>query len=344
MAKDFYSILGVSKSATQDEIKKAFRKKAHQYHPDKEGGDEKKFKEINEAYQTIGNKEKRAQYDQFGANFDSSKFGQGGFSSQGGQSSGFNWQDFARQYGDQQGSYQSNVNFEDFGDIFGDIFGFSAGGGRGRSRGGKANTTGEDIQVQMTIDFREAVFGAEKIIILEKMEVCDKCLGKGYEDGTKIITCPQCNGTGQIQQTQRTIFGVFSTATVCPTCKGQGKKPEKYCPKCHGDGRIKTKKEVKIKIPAGILEGETIKVSEQGNVGLKGSRAGDLFISFSVKDDNEFKRDNYNILSKVEINISQASLGDKIQINTLDGLVNLKIPAGTQSEKYLFCAERAFRF
>ena len=322
MPKDYYSLLGIDKKASQDEIKKAFRKKAHEHHPDKGNGSDAKFKEVNEAYQTLGNKEKRAQYDQFGTTFDSAGMG-------GGQG-GFNWQDFAKQYGGQQRGYQTNANFEgiDLGDIFGDLFG----GGRRSSRSRSASG-GEDIQIQMTIDFREAVFGAEKIISLDKQDSCDKCSGKGYESQTKIITCPQCNGSGQIQQTQRTIFGVFSSASVCPTCKGEGKKPEQYCSKCYGEGRVKTKKEIKITIPAGIDTGQTIKISEQGNAGVKGSVSGDLYISFNIKPDKEFTRENYNILSKTEINISQASLGDKIEINTLDGLVNLKIPAGTQSGK-----------
>ena len=321
MPKDYYSILGVDKKSSQDEIKKAFRKKAHEHHPDKGGGDDSKFKEINEAYQTLGNKEKRSQYDQFGTTFDSAGMG-------GGQG-GFNWQDFARQQGGQQGGYQTNANFEgiDLGDIFGDLFG----GGRRSSRTHSAS--GEDIQIHMTIDFREAVFGSEKNISLDKQDKCDKCSAKGYEDKTKVITCPQCNGSGQVQQTQRTMFGVFSSASVCPTCKGEGKKPENYCSKCHGEGRNKTKAELKITIPAGINVGQTIKITEQGNVGPKGSMAGDLYISFNIKEDKEFIREEYNILSKVEINMSQAALGDKIEINTLDGSVNLKIPSGTQSGK-----------
>ncbi|MFH1610849.1 MAG: molecular chaperone DnaJ [Patescibacteria group bacterium] len=323
MAKDYYSILGVDRKSSQDEIKKAFRKKAHEHHPDKGNGDDTKFKEVNEAYQTLGNKDKRAQYDQFGTTFDSAGMGGGG-------QGGFNWQDFAKHYGGQQQSYRTNINFEDIGDIFGD-FGDLFGRGQRSSR--TRSASGEDIQIHMTIDFREAVFGAEKIISLDKQDSCDKCSGKGYEDKTKIITCPQCNGSGQIQQTQRTMFGVFSTASVCPTCKGEGKKPEQYCSKCHGEGRTKIKRELKITIPAGIDTGQTIKISEQGNVGSKGSMSGDLYISFDIRSDKEFTRENYNILSKIEINISQASLGDKIEINTLDGLVNLKIPSGTQSGK-----------
>ncbi|MFH1457497.1 MAG: molecular chaperone DnaJ [Patescibacteria group bacterium] len=333
MAKDYYSILGVNKGDSQDEIKKAFRKKAHEFHPDKQNGNEAKFKEINEAYQTLGDKDKRAQYDQFGTTFDSAGMGGGGQGGFGGQ--GFNWQDFARQYGgQQQGNYRTNINFEDIGDIFGDIgdmFGFSTGRTRGSAR--TSAQSGEDIQIQMTIDFREAVFGTEKIISLNKYDKCSRCNGQGYESNSKIITCPQCKGTGQIQHVQRTIFGAFSTASVCPTCKGQGKKPESYCSQCRGAGRVKSKSQIKITIPAGINTGETIKISEQGNAGSKAGRPGDLYISFDIKPDKEFTRENYDILSKIEINISQASLGDKIEVETLDGPVSLKIPSGTQSGK-----------
>lgn len=342
MAKDYYSILGVQKSASQDEIKKAFRNLAHEHHPDKSGGNESKFKEINEAYQVLGNKEKRAQYDQFGTTFDSAGMaGGGGF---GGQ--GFNWQDFARQYGGAQGfsargesayggnfgqdEFRTNINFEDMGDIFGDIgdlFGFGTTRNRSRSR---AQVSGEDISVEMIIDFREAVFGAEKMIELNKLERCEKCQGKGYEAGTKIITCPECHGRGQTQETRRTFFGAFSTMSVCRTCQGEGKKPESFCAKCHGTGRIKNKKEIKIKIPAGISEGETIRIEGEGSAGAKSSPAGDLYLSFHIRPDRELERDGYNILSQVEISMVQATLGDKILINTVDGQVELKIPAGTQ--------------
>jgi len=334
MAKDYYSILGVDKKATQEEIKKAFRSKAHQYHPDKKDGNEAKFKEVNEAYQTLGNKEKRSQYDQFGTTFDSAGFGGAGM---GGGAGGFNWQDFARQYG--SGGFRTNVNFDDLGglgDIFGDLFGMSGsafgGGGGGRRRHARGQT-GEDIQISLTIDFREAVFGAEKNIRLDKLETCAKCGGQGYEAGTKIVNCLQCKGSGQISQTQRTILGTFSSTTICPKCQGEGKKPESYCSACHGGGRVKDNQEIKITIPAGISAGESIRISGAGNAGPKGAPAGDLYISFNIRPDNEFTRDGYNILSSTEINISQAALGDKIEINTLDSPVKLKIPAGTQSNK-----------
>jgi len=331
MSKDYYNILGVSKSATQQEIKKAFRKKAHEYHPDKKTGDEAKFKEINEAYQVLGNETKRKQYDQFGTAFNgatgnSGRGGQGGFSD-----AGFNWQDFARQAGSQSGfgGYRTNVNFEDFdlGDIFGDFF-----GGRSQSRT-RSNQSGSDLEYQLDISLRESAFGAEKKINIKKLETCPNCSGKGYESSAKIITCPQCNGRGRIISSQRTIFGSFQTETICPTCQGQGKKPDKFCPKCHGQGRVETAKQLDIKIPAGINNGESIKISGQGEAGIKGASSGDLFITFRIKPDPKFRRKGYDIISQQEINIAQAALGDKIKVETLDGYGTLKIPSGTESGK-----------
>ncbi|MDD5289673.1 MAG: molecular chaperone DnaJ [Patescibacteria group bacterium] len=336
--KNYYDTLGVSKTATSDEIKKAFRKLAHEHHPDKKGGNEAKFKEINEAYQVLGNEEKRKQYDQFGQTFSN---GAGGFNAGGFNGQGFNWQDFARQAGGQGNFGGQNFDF-DLGDIFGDFFsarGGSAFGGGGRHKRGQQRS-GEDIEVQINIGFREAVFGAEKIISLERQDVCEKCNGKGHEAGVKIITCPECKGVGQVRQEQRTIFGVFASVGVCPTCAGVGKKPEKFCSKCHGAGRTKNKKEIKIEIPAGIDEGQSIKISNAGNAGEKGSAAGDLYISFQIRPDKIFTREGENILTKIEINIAQAALGDKIEVETLDGIVEMKIPEGTQSGKIFILKDR----
>lgn len=335
--KDYYDILGVQKSASQDEIKKAFRKLAHEHHPDKTGGNEAKFKEINEAYQALGNEEKRKQYDQFGQTFNNA----GGFGAgQGFGGQGFNWQDFAKQYGSGQG-FRTNINFEDLdfdlGDVFGDFF-----GGRGRRTGRRSSRseTGEDIEIQMTIDFKEAIFGAEKFIALEKNDICDRCAGSGSEPNSKIITCPECKGTGEVRETQRTIFGMFATSHVCPTCGGVGKKPEKFCSKCHGDGRVKNKKEIKITVPAGIDEGQQIKITGQGNAGQKGALAGDLYISFKINPDRNFQREDQNIISKIEINITDATLGAKIEVETIDGPVILKIPEGTQSGKIFILKDK----
>src|SRR4030042_2478462 len=291
MSKDYYNILGVSKSASKDEIKKAFREKAHLYHPDKPGGDEKKFKDINEAYQVLGNDEKRGQYDQFGATFDQ----QGGF----GHAMG--WEDFMRAARQGGGTY-SNVNYDmgDLGDILGDLFGGGFGVGASTRRR-KTSTRGRDIEVDLNLEFKEAVFGAEKIIELYKLTTCDKCQGNGAEPGTKIITCRTCEGQGHCRTVQRTILGQIQTVRDCPDCQGEGKKHEKACSKCAGQGRLKTKVDLPVKIPAGIDNGVSLKMSGQGEAGIKGGKAGELYIHVHVKEDPYFKREDDNILTSIEI-------------------------------------------
>ena len=325
MAKDYYSILGVNKSATADDIKKAFRQKAHQYHPDKSTGDEAKFKEINEAYQVLGNEQKRKQYDQFGGTFDGAGFSSGA----GAGFSGFNWQDFMRQNADQTGGFRTNVNFNGFdfdaGDVFGDFFG-------GRSRQSQSRPTGQpgaDLEYKMEIDLKESAFGGERMINFDQLALCGHCQGKGYDSSAKVITCPQCHGSGQVVQSA--FGGMFQTRAVCPTCQGEGKKPDKFCAKCHGQGRVRQTRQLKIKIPAGINRGETIRLSGAGEAGVKGGPNGDLYITFAIKPDNYFKRQGYDILSVQSIDIVQAALGDKIDVDTLDGAVRLKIPSGTES-------------
>jgi len=317
MGKDYYNILGVEKNASQEEIKKAFRKKAHECHPDKKGGNEEKFKEANEAYQVLGDAKKRSQYDQFGSTFEQAR-GQGGFS-------GFEgFRDFS---GFTNGF---NVDGDDLGDIFsgiGDIFGF--GGGRSRS---KRPSRGNDIQVILTIEFNEAVFGVEKELNLRKKVVCDKCKGNGAEQGSKIETCKTCGGSGRITGVQRTILGNMQVQTTCGDCGGEGKKYDKPCKKCAGMGISEEISNLKIKIPAGIDNGETIRLSGQGEAGAKGASAGDLYLKIRVNPDNRFERDGYDIRSKAEINFTQAALGDKIEIITVSGDIKLKIPAGTQSD------------
>ena len=316
MSKDYYNILGVSKGASQDEIKKAFRKKAHQFHPDKKNGDEAKFKEANEAYQVLGNEKKRAQYDQFGSSFEQAQAG-GGFS-------GFDgFRDFS---GFSEGQ---NIHMEDLGALFGgigDMFGFG-GGGRGRTRTRK----GADIQVALVIDFNDAVFGAEKEIKLNKTVVCDKCKGNGAEPGSKIEICKTCNGKGQTVRVQRTILGNMQVRAECSDCAGEGKTYSQKCTKCHGMGAHKELVNLKIKIPAGIDNGGVIRLTGQGEAGLKGAPAGDLYLQIQVKKDPRFIREGDNILSDIFISFTQAALGDKIDVDTVDGLVKLKIPEGTQS-------------
>jgi len=315
MSKDYYNILGVGKDASQDEIKKVFRKKAHECHPDKKGGDEAKFKEVNEAYQVLGNEKKRAQYDQFGSVFEHAQSG-GGFQ-------GFNgFRDFS---GFANGF---NVEYEDLGDVFsglGDIFGFGGAKRTARKR------RGSDMQTILTIDFNEAVFGAEKEINLRKKVKCDHCKGNLAEPGTKIETCKVCGGRGRVNKVQRTILGNIQVQAVCDNCAGEGKVYAKKCTKCAGTGAVMETVNLKVKIPAGINNNETIRLSGQGEAGEKGAGDGDLYIKILLKPDSRFERIGYDIKTKIEISFTQAVLGDKINIETVDGLVKLKIPAGTQS-------------
>lgn len=322
MSKDYYNTLGVNKNASQDEIKKAFRKKAHVYHPDKKGGDEAKFKELNEAYQVLGDSKKRAQYDQFGSAFEHAQ-GRGGFS-------GFDgFRDFSGftngfSQGGQGGGFR--VDMDDLGDIFssvGDIFGF--GGGKRRAR------QGNDIQAILTIEFSEAVFGVEKEISLRKKVVCDKCRGNLAEPGTKIETCKECGGSGRTTKVQRTILGNMQVQIVCERCQGEGKTYVKKCAKCSGSGIIQELATIKVKIPAGIDSGEAIRLASQGEAGEKGASAGDLYLKVRVNPDKRFEREGYNIRSQKEISFTQAALGDKIDIETVYGQIKLKIPQGTQS-------------
>ena len=331
MPKDYYNLLGVNKSASDEDIKRAFRKLAHQHHPDKSGGNEAKFKEINEAYQVLGNKEKRTQYDQYGTTFEDAARGggAGGWQDFSRQAGGFNWSDFFRQgqAGGPQGQEQE-FDFGDIGDIFGDMFGFG-GGKRGRARKAKAR----DIQVNMKIDFKEAISGAEKLVDLYKTVACQKCGGTGAEPGAKVETCQTCGGAGQVQRIQNSFFGQIRSNVVCPTCQGEGKVVAKKCAQCRGTGTVKDTKRIKINIPAGIDSGQSIRLAGQGEAGAKGGRPGDLFIEIEVIPDPQFKRDGQDIYTEKEISFSQAALGFSLEIETVDGPVKLKIPAGTQSEK-----------
>ncbi|MFA5358948.1 MAG: molecular chaperone DnaJ [Patescibacteria group bacterium] len=321
MSKNYYETLGVPKTASADEIKKAFREKAHLYHPDKKGGDEAKFKEINEAYQALGNPEKRKQYDQFGQTFN----GAGGPGA-----GGFNWQDFARQGG--HSSSGANFDFGDLGDIFGgfgDIFGFGGGGGKRSSQ----PTKGRDIEAEIDITFEESIFGAEKTVDLKKNIVCDTCEGSGAKPGSKITTCPTCGGRGQVEQVQRTFIGNIRSVGVCPQCDGEGKVFEKPCESCGGKGIKTGKEQIKIKIPAGISDGQSIRLSGKGEAGERGVPAGDLYITVNVYKNNRFDRRGDDIWNKASITFRQAALGDKIDVDTVHGPVKLSIPAGTQSGK-----------
>lgn len=309
--KDLYEILGVPKEASEEDIKRAFRKLAHQYHPDKQGGDAEKFKEINAAYQVLGDKQKRQQYDQFGTTFDQS--GAPGF-------------DFSQGFG---GFGQGGVKFDfgdvgGLGDIFGDIFGGASGGG------GRREARGRHIEMDVRLTFKEAVFGAEKEMRINRNLVCPDCEGTGAEKGSKSIDCVQCGGTGRVTQVQQTVFGTFQTARTCPRCQGRGKVAEKACHRCGGETIIKGSKELKLKIPAGVSDGEVLRVGGEGEPGEHGARAGDLYVNLRVAADPQFTRQGSDILSKMEISVPLAALGGTVAVETVDGKVDLKIPAGTQ--------------
>src|SRR3989338_4614222 len=311
MSKDYYKVLGVDRGASQEEIKKAFRKLAHQYHPDKATGDAEKFKEIGEAYGVLSDVDKRRKYDQFGsAAFD----GSGGFGGHQG-SGGFG-----------QGGFDfSNVDFGDLGDAFGDLFGF--GGARtSRSR----TRRGRDIQVDMDLDFREAVFGVEKEVELTKPSACGRCAGIGAEPGAGMKTCVDCGGQGVQMMVQRTILGNIQSRHMCSTCHGSGEIPKEMCHQCHGSGIEQKQKKMKIHIPAGVDDGSVVRIRGEGEA-VKGGESGDLFLEVHVKKDKRFEREGYDIHSQAHIRFTQAALGDTIEVPTVDGNVDLKIPAGTQS-------------
>lgn len=315
MIKDYYDILGVKRDASQEDIKKAFRKLAHEHHPDKHGGSDEKFKEINSAYQVLSNAEKRKQYDQFGANFESAGAPGG---------AGFNWQDFAGAQG-----FGGGFNGADFdlGDIFGDFFG----GSRGRGR--KGPKQGSDIEFVTAVDFKEAVFGIEKNLRFEKKIACKHCNGSGSEPGAEITTCPTCGGSGQVAQTQRTFMGTMRTVVTCPTCRGEGRTISKVCSRCRGEGGEMGVRELKVKIPSGIEDGQAIRLAGEGEPGVRGGGFGDLLLVIQVRPDRRFSREGYNLLLSHNVSFPLAAIGGKVRVETLDGDIMLKIPAGTQNGK-----------
>lgn len=318
MAKDYYEILGVQKNASDDEIKKAYRRLAQQHHPDKIGGNEKKFKEANEAYQILSDKQKRAQYDQFGATFEQAQ-GQGGFS-------GFNGAGDFSGFADAFSGQGNGFGFGDLGDIFSEIF-----NGRGERGGAGRVNRGKDISLEMSISLEEAAKGIDKELDLYKSVICSRCNGQGGEPGSKIETCLTCKGKGTITQNRRAAFFSFSSTEACPTCRGLGKKPDKACSRCGGDGKVNDRAKLRVRIPAGISEGQIIKLSGQGEAAPLGGRPGDLYLAIHVKPHPHLKRRGDDLYYDLFIHIAQAALGDKIEIPVLDGKVELKIPAGIDS-------------
>jgi molecular chaperone DnaJ len=313
MAKrDYYEVLGIGKDASADEIKKAFRRKAIELHPDKQGGDEAKFKEVNEAYEVLKDPSKKQRYDQFG------HAGVGGASGGGNPFEGF--QGF--------GGQGQNINF-DFGDLgLGDIFGSFFGGGQ--QRGQQRQSRGRDVESRVEVSFENAVFGTEVSLELNLQDSCDHCKGTTVEPGYELKTCDECKGSGQITHVMRTVFGNIQQAAVCPKCRGKGKIPEKVCSVCHGKGTQAKKQKIELKIPAGIDDGATIRLREHGEAIANGPK-GDLYVNIRVKPHKKFTREGDLILSEEHIDMVQAALGTEIDVETVDGMVRMKVPAGTQS-------------
>ena len=315
--RDYYEVLGVSKTATQDELKKAYRKLARKYHPDlnKDNAEAaEKFKECNEAYSVLSDEQKRAQYDQFGhAAFENGGMGGGGGFGGAGGFGGF-----------------GGSGMEDIFDMF-----FGGQGGRGGRSSKAGPQRGADLRFDLEISFEEAAFGLEKEINLYRDEVCDHCHGEGAEPGSKVDTCPECNGSGYVRFTQNTMFGQMVNERPCSRCKGEGKIISEPCKECRGKGTVKRNKKLKVKIPAGVDNGSRLRVSNEGEAGAKGGPSGDLYVYLYVKPHKFFERDGTTVLCEVPINIVQATLGADIKVPTLDGQVTMKIPEGTQPGKVM---------
>jgi len=310
MAKrDYYEVLGVGKDASADEIKKAFRKLAIEYHPDR-GGNEEKFKEVNEAYEVLKDEKKRQRYDQFGhAGVGSSA------ASDGNPFAGF-------------GGQGQNINF-DFGDLgLGDIFSSFFGGNGGNQR--QRQTRGRDVEAHIDLSFEEAIFGSEKTLPVTLADTCEHCKSTTVEPGYELKTCDTCNGSGQVVHRTRTIFGDIQQASTCPTCKGTGKVPEKVCTVCHGKGTQQKRQDITLKVPAGIDDGAIIRLREHGEAMANGPK-GDLYVNVRVKPHKKFTREGDLILSEEHVGMVDASLGAEIDVETVDGPVRMKVPAGTQS-------------
>ncbi len=312
MARNYYDILGVPKDASPDDIKSAYRKLSKEWHPDKHKGDKKaedKFKEINEAYEALSDPKKKQSYDQFG----STNPGGGGFN----PGAGFGGFDFS--------GFAGGGERVDFSDLFEGFF------GGGRRGGPRAPERGSDREVSITLTLQQAVSGLQQTLRLRKLVPCSHCKASGAEPGSAINTCKECGGTGQIVRTSQSFFGVVQQSAQCPTCKGSGKVPEKACKECTGEGRRAGDVSVTIDIPAGISDGQSLRVRGEGDAGPRGSESGDLYVRISVAPDERFEREGDDIRSEAVISVPDAVLGTEMSVETVHGPVNLKIPAGTQS-------------
>lgn len=313
MAKrDYYDVLGVDKSSDEATIKKAYRKLAMQFHPDKNPDDkesEEKFKEASEAYEILSDPEKKKLYDQYGhAGLENAFGGQG-----------FSWDNF---------THAEDIN-DLFGGGFSSIFETLFGGGMGGGRGRQQSNRGEDLQIELSITLKDIAIGVEKTIKIGVKEACDKCGGSGSADG-KSESCTQCRGTGQVRQMRQSLFGQMQTVSECPSCRGEGKIIKNRCPKCYGEGRMGKVNEINVKIPAGVEEGQYIRLRGQGNIGARGGSRGDILVLIHEKQDEQFERHGKDLHLKYPISFAQAALGDEIIVPTLSSSVKMKIPAGTQ--------------
>ncbi len=313
MPKNYYDILGVQKGASKDDIKKAFRKLAHQYHPDKKGGNADKFKEVSEAYGILSDDKKRAEYDTYGRVFsEGAGNGQaGGFGAQ--DFNGFDFSQFTQGFGGQGGT-----EF-DLGDIFGEFFG--GGGNRNRVRRGR------DISIDIEIPFKEAIFGTERSILLNKNSVCEHCKGTAAEPGSSMKNCSTCNGKGKVHETRRSFIGTFTNVQTCSTCSGIGQIPEKKCTTCRGAGVQKKETEITVKIPSAINDGEMIRLSGAGEA-IPSGPAGDLYIKIHVRPDQMFRKEGHNLIADLHIKLTTALLGGEYNLKSLDGDLAVKIPEG----------------
>lgn len=307
--KDYYKVLGVERGASKEDIKKAFRKLASQYHPDKKTGDEAKFKEVSEAYAVLGDEKKRTEYDTYGQTFSGAgPGGPGGFG-------GFNWS----QTGSFNGvEFDLNDIFENFGDVFGGGF------------GGRRAKRGHDISIDLELPFREAIFGTSRTVVLNKTNTCDTCQGSGAKPDTKMTTCTLCNGQGRIREARRSVLGSFTTMRECETCHGRGEVPKEQCKECSGAGVKRSATEIKIQVPAGIQNGEVVRMAGQGEA-LSGGTPGDLYIKLHVTADQKIKREGNNLFMVLPVKMTDALLGVAYDVETLDGTESVNIPAGVQT-------------
>jgi molecular chaperone DnaJ len=318
--KDYYNVLGVDRRASADDIKRAFRKLAHKYHPDKGGTDEAKFKEITEAYSVLSDEKKRREYDTYGQAFAGGRGPSTGSGQAGNPFGGFDFSGF------QQGFGQGGVEF-DFGDIFGDIF---------SGRGGRAQTPrGRDISIDLEIAFKDAVFGTTRSVLITKVSKCNLCHGSGAKVGTELEKCTTCNGSGRVHETRNSILGQFTSVRACTVCDGSGKIPKEKCHECKGHGTKRQQEEIKISIPAGIDNGEMIRMTGQGEA-IKTGVAGDLYVKVHVKSHPTFRRDGANLIMHLPVKLTDSLLGTTVSVETLEGkMLEVKIPSMKRAEELL---------